>query len=65
MEIMKTTNPRNAGAPKRVKDPVKCTVTFDKSELDALRNYKELTKEPYNELLRRLVRQHFGIETNF
>lgn len=59
-----TTNPRGAGAPKRVENPVKITVTFDQLELDALRNHKAETKEPYNELLRRLVQQHFNIETN-
>ena len=60
------TNPRNAGAPKRVKDPIKITVTFDQSELDALRQHAEITKEPYNALLRRLVRKYFSeIETNF
>lgn len=61
---MKTTNPKGAGAPKKVKNPVKITVTFDQSEIDALRSHKEQTNEPYNALLRRLVRKYFGIETN-
>jgi hypothetical protein len=47
-----------AGAKKKIENPVKTTVTFDKSELAKLKSVGK-----YNELLRDLVRAHFGMDS--
>jgi hypothetical protein len=58
-------NPRGSGRKKIVQNPIKVCIIFDEPEIQALRGIEKTPENPnYNSLVRRLVREHFGIETN-
>jgi hypothetical protein len=61
MKPKTATNPKGSGRKKSVLSPEKITVTFDRAELEALRNYAKETGRPYSELLRVMVRMYFAM----
>ena len=59
------TNPKGSGRKKVIQNPKKVSIIFDAPEIAALRGIEKTPETPnYNSLVRRLVREHFGIETN-
>ena len=61
MKEKTATNPKGSGRKKSVLSPVKITVTFDRAELEALKEYANEVNKPYNQVLRDMVREYFNI----
>jgi hypothetical protein len=59
------TNPKGSGRKKVIENPIKVSIIFDAPEITALRGIEKTPENPnYNSLVRRLVREYFGIKTN-